>query len=122
LSATFAARWRSEVDMRHITTATLRAHIVAPTNDEADGTPHATGPNDQQTQTDCLASDRLDQERKAFATLQAQFALRGYSLSSVEAAGGGPLFQVSRWGLVTELPDMMAIAIFAERVGVPSHG
>lgn len=107
--------------MEHTNAAPARALNLAPTNDEADCTPHATGPKDQQTQPDFAASDRLNQERKAFATLQAKLALRGYSLSSVDAAGG-PLFQVSRWGLVTELRDMVAIALFAERVGVPSHG
>lgn len=57
---------------------------------------------------------------KAFATLRAHLALKGYSLSRT-AAGDGPVcFHVARWGMVRELRDIAAVRAFAEQVGA-SH-
>jgi hypothetical protein len=50
---------------------------------------------------------------KAFATLQAQLALRGFSLT--ELAGGGYL--VSRWDRTGHLNDLRSVREFLRRVG-----
>jgi len=54
---------------------------------------------------------------KAFLTLRAHLALKGYSLHRT-AAGDGPVcFYVTRWGMARELPDIAAARAFAEQVG-----
>lgn len=59
-------------------------------------------------------------ERKRFATLQAQFALRGYCLRRIASGDGTARFCVARWNLTLELHDLAAVEAFADRVGVAS--
>ena len=54
---------------------------------------------------------------KAFATLRAELALQGYSLSRSSAADGPVSFYVGRWGMVRELRDLAAVIAFAEQAG-----
>ena len=58
---------------------------------------------------------------KAFHTLRAELALRGYSLSRTHGDDGPVCFHVNRWGMVRELRDIAAVRAFAELVGA-SHG
>ena len=58
-----------------------------------------------------------DTAEKAFATLQARFALLGHCLYRTDAANGTGVFLVSRWGMVKELPDMVAVARFLTLIG-----
>ena len=53
---------------------------------------------------------------KAFATLRAHLALKGYSLSRTPAGDGPVCFHVARWGMVRELRDIAAVRAFAEQV------
>ena len=74
---------------------------------------------------ECAASAVCNQEGvincKVFATLRAQLAMRGYSLSRTDAGDGPVRFHASRWGLIVELRDLAAVEAFAERAGV-NHG
>ena len=59
----------------------------------------------------CTGSD------KAFRTLRAELALRGYGLSRTHGDDGPVCFHVNRWGMVRELRDFAAVHGFAEQVG-----
>lgn len=54
---------------------------------------------------------------KAFVTLRALLALKGYALSRTQGDDGPVRFYVTRWGLVRELPDIGDVRAFAEQVG-----
>lgn len=54
---------------------------------------------------------------KAFQTLRAEIALRGYSLSRTHGDDGPVCFHVSRWGMVRELRDLPAVRAFVVQVG-----
>ena len=58
---------------------------------------------------------------KAFLTLRALLARKGYSLSLTHGDDGPVCFHVNRWGMVRELRDIAAVRAFAEQVGA-SHG
>ena len=58
-----------------------------------------------------------DTAEKAFATLQARFALLGHCLYRTDAANGPSVFLVSRGGMVKELPDMAAVCSFLALIG-----
>jgi hypothetical protein len=57
---------------------------------------------------------------KAFLTLRALLALKGYSLSRTHGDDGPVCFHVNRWGMVRELRDIAAMRAFAQQVGA-SH-
>jgi hypothetical protein len=57
---------------------------------------------------------------KAFLTLRAMLALKGYSLSRTHGDDGPVCFHVNRWGMVRELRDIEAVRAFAQQVGA-SH-
>ena len=54
---------------------------------------------------------------KAFLTLRALLALKGYSLSRTHADDGPVCFHVNRWGMVRELRDIAAVRAFAQQAG-----
>ena len=54
---------------------------------------------------------------KAFLTLRALLALKGYSLSRTHGDDGPVCFHVNRWCMVRELRDIAAVRVFAEQVG-----
>lgn len=54
---------------------------------------------------------------KAFLTLRALLALKGYSLSRTHGDDGPVCFHVNRWGMVRELRDIAAVRAFAQQVG-----
>lgn len=58
---------------------------------------------------------------KAYFTLRALLALKGYVLSRTHGDDGPVRFYVTRWGLVRELPDVMDLRIFAAQVGATPH-
>ena len=100
--------------MEHITHALARAFNVAPTNDEARITATTVpGPKNQQTHTDSASNNA---ERKALATLTAQFAIRGYALHQL--ADGS--LMVSRWNLSRALTGISAAQTFLAQVGGPN--
>jgi len=55
---------------------------------------------------------------KAFQTLRAELALRGYGLSRTHGDDGPVCFHVNRWGMVRELRDLAAVRAFAAQLGV----
>ena len=57
---------------------------------------------------------------KAFLTLRALLALKGYSLSRTHGDDGPVCFHVNSWGMVRELRDIAAVRAFAQQVGA-SH-
>lgn len=94
--------------MEHITQALARAFNSVPTNDEAQSTPHAPGPFDQQAH---LNFDSALQKRQA--TFTAKLALAGYSLLELS----DKTFLVSRWDRSRHLADLQAVAAFLRQIG-----
>lgn len=80
------------------------ASALTPTNDGASGSPQTRGPRDQQAHAD---SGTPRGGCKAFATLRAELALHGYSLSR-SSTDDGPL---------RELRDLAAVAAFLKQIG-----
>lgn len=76
-----------------------------------------TGANDQgprdNDKADTVIVAELDAERKAFTSLQARYAMAGFSL--IELADGSLL--ASRWNLTRPLPDAHAASQFLRRIG-----
>ena len=63
-----------------------------------------------------IAAEAISQARtaeKRFSTLQAQLAIKGYTLRRIE---GGPLL-IGKWGMVREVRDLDAVEQFARQVG-----
>ncbi|MDO9092702.1 MAG: hypothetical protein Q7U99_08730 [Rubrivivax sp.] len=56
---------------------------------------------------------------KAFKTLQAVLALKGWTLHHLDAAHGCQRFLASRWGMTRELSDLAAVESFATSIGAP---
>jgi hypothetical protein len=54
---------------------------------------------------------------KAFATLAAQYALRGHTLTRSITTDGEVSFQAGRWGLSRSIPDMQAATEFLAQIG-----
>lgn len=84
--------------------------MTDPTNDDALAGGTAQGTRNQESEPHDHTA--LDAQRKLLATLQAQFALRGYQLH--ELADG---FLVCRWGLSRQLPDLYAAACMLKQIG-----
>ena len=76
--------------------------------------PAATGQNaEQSTDTRSVTpAFFLSNEAKEFATLRAQFAMRGHEL---HAAGEG--YVVSRWNLSRFFTDLQGVEAFAQQIG-----
>lgn len=55
----------------------------------------------------------LDAERKAYETLRAKLAFRGFSLYRLDDGA----FLVAKWGMTRALPDKAAVEAFAQAVG-----
>lgn len=58
---------------------------------------------------------------KAFLTLRALLALKGFGLNRTRCDDGPVHFYVTRWGMVRELRDLEAVAAFAKQAG-GDHG
>ncbi len=56
---------------------------------------------------------------KAFETLRAAFALRGYTLQRTSPADGPVSYWVQKWGLAKHLPDIDAAQRFLGLIGGP---
>lgn len=65
------------------------------------------------SKVDTLIVADLDADRKVFATLQARYAIAGFSL--LELADGSLL--ASRWNLCRPLPDAHAALHFLRKIG-----
>ena len=69
--------------------------------------------------TDCACPSAGDQsgadDSKRFATLRARLALAGFTVQAVDGTAG---CLVSRWGMSSELPDILAVHAFANQAVV----
>ncbi len=84
----------------------------------------SAGRIEEQGRTDdasSAASAAVGEADKAFTTLRAMLALRGFALDIVSDGEGGTAYMVHKWSVSRTLPDMPAVRAFAERAGVP-HG
>jgi hypothetical protein len=54
--------------------------------------------------------------RKRVATLHAELALAGFTLSTTTDDHGEPLYIISRWALTRQLGSVEAVAAFARQV------
>lgn len=95
------------------------AGLTADHKDEAPRLAGAEGFRDQgKADPDDCAHAGADGKR--FATLQARLALRGFTLTRVDAAGCPVVYTVTRWNLARELATLDAVAAFADMVGAPA--
>lgn len=58
-----------------------------------------------------------DAERKAFETLRAAAAFKGYTLARTNPADGCVTYYASRWGLIRELRSLSEVAAFVTQIG-----
>lgn len=86
--------------------------LSPPQMDEALTGANGQGPRDKSKVDISIVAD-LGAERKAFTTLQARYAMAGFSL--IELADGSLL--ASRWNLTRPLPDAHAALQFLRRIG-----
>lgn len=56
-------------------------------------------------------------DHKAFATMAAQCALQGHTLTRSNPNDGPVTYYASRWGLVRHLPNLDAVRAFVRMVG-----
>ena len=54
---------------------------------------------------------------KRFSGLQAELALRGYSVVQIEGDDGRPRYVVTRWALTKELSSLDDLTGFVQRIG-----
>ncbi|OWQ83591.1 hypothetical protein CDN99_26025 [Roseateles aquatilis] len=54
---------------------------------------------------------------KAFATLQASAALRGFRLDRVEADAAGEAYVITRWALTKQLQTLDDVRAFLAQIG-----
>ena len=101
--------------------ASVAADAVAPaglnTQKESALAAQAAQSREQNERRDSATGAGAD---KAFLTLRALLALKGYSLSRTHGDDGPVCFHVNRWGMVRELRDIAAVRAFAQQVGA-SH-
>ena len=101
-----------------------RASLAAPewpANDTADVA--SVGRIEEQETTDdgnSAASAAIAEADKAFTTLRATMAIRGFELQTVSDGEGGTAYLLRRWNLRRTLPSLEAVRAFAERAGVRS--
>ncbi|WP_342616573.1 hypothetical protein [Rhodoferax sp. GW822-FHT02A01] len=57
------------------------------------------------------------EEDKAFATLQAEFALRGHVLNRTPVPNGTHSYFATRWGMARHLADLGAVGAFLKQIG-----
>ena len=91
-----------------------QAGQLTPANERAIDFLRTEAPLDQQTPRNFASNGA---ERKAVATLTAQFAMRGYELRLL---GDGSLL-VARWNLVRPLANLKAAEAFLRQIG-GGHG
>lgn len=82
---------------------------------ESAGTKEDGSADDRAAQDEHHDSAVADAERKAFSSLQAQFALCGYQLQRLE---DGALL-MTRWGLARKFADREVAAAFLTSIGGP---
>lgn len=76
------------------------------------------GPSEAHNKTENHDSAVAGYQRKAFATLQASFALERWEFSSLAADGCTGPFLATRWGMARLLATMDEAMAFAKQVGV----
>ena len=99
--------------------ADMASATSAPTNDEAQPGDTALGPMGQRQadEYDFATVAAKAEADKAFTTLRATLALRGFELHIVGDGEGGVAYMVHRWTQSRTLPDLAAVARFLDQVG-----
>lgn len=69
---------------------------------------------------DCPARAAVAEADKAFATLRAELALRGFELHIVGDGVGGSMYLVQRWCQSRTLATLADVRAFARQVGAPA--
>lgn len=64
-----------------------------------------------------IVPGHADAGNKVFATLRAQFALRGHALYTAHSAYGDVTYYAKRWGLVRYLPTLDDARQFLAQIG-----
>ncbi len=67
-----------------------------------------------------IVTDPGDPDNKVFATLRAQFALRGHALHRTSSVDGAATYYAERWGLVRDLPTLEDAQQFLTQIGGPA--
>lgn len=76
---------------------------------------HANALTSAATSSSADAAEVAD--AKAFATLRAEFALVGHTLTRSTAADGAPCLVAERWGQTRELADLAEAHAFLTQIG-----
>lgn len=76
------------------------------------------GPSEAHNKTENHDSPEAGQQRKAFTTLQASFAMVGWEFTTVAAERYAGPFLATRWGMARLLATMDEAMAFAKSVGV----
>ncbi|HXE23001.1 MAG TPA: hypothetical protein VN617_11810 [Rhodoferax sp.] len=63
------------------------------------------------------AAEKTGNPEKSFATLRAQYAMRGHSLHRTDPSDGAVTYWAERWGLVRYLPTLHDAALFLTQIG-----
>lgn len=64
-----------------------------------------------------IVLDPADPGNKGFATLRAQFALRGHALHRTSSPDGAVTYYAERWGQVRYLPTVEDAQLFLVQIG-----
>ena len=94
--------------------------MTRPESDEPLTVAAVQGFEDQSARDDDDSAARAAASRadKAFLTMRAALALRGFELHIVSDGAGSSAYLVQRWNMSRTLPDMGEVRAFAERAGV----
>jgi hypothetical protein len=65
----------------------------------------------------CASGATAGEVNKAFATVRAALALRGFEIHAVDAGDGSTMFLVQRWGQSRTLGSIDEVRAFAVQVG-----
>lgn len=81
--------------------------------------PAATGRiADERTDAPIIAAaEKTGNTEKTFATLRAQYAMRGHALHRTDPSDGAVTYWAERWGLVRYLPTLHDAATFLAQIG-----
>jgi hypothetical protein len=90
---------------------------VTPRSDNARVQPGAIESNRNADKSDCAARAAAAEADKAFATLRAELAMRGFELHIVSDGAGGSMFMIQRWCQSRTLATLADVRAFANGVG-----
>jgi len=72
--------------------------------------------NEKADSRGCAIGEAFVEAKKAFATVRATLALRGFELHAVGDGDAGMMFLVQRWGQSRTLASLADVRVFARQV------